>query len=99
MVEDELALAVALDVRGRRRDELALRVDREVHREPAALRRDAAGALERVEPLETQKWRRALVEQRAVSVLPERADRGVRADLVHRPAGSAALAQDRKSVA
>ena len=86
VVEDELALAVALDVRRRGRDQLVAPPHPEVHRHPAAFGAHAPGLFQRVEPVEQQERRRIAAGERAPALLTEIAD-GLVAPELERVAG------------
>ncbi len=91
-VEDELALAVLLQVGGRGGDEAVALPEREVVRQPAGVAADAAGRLQRVEPGVREERREAHAVERVPHGLGDGADRGVDADFEgHRyPMNSAA---------
>src|SRR5262249_30997335 len=85
-IEDELALAVVLEVRRNRSNELTLFPKRQMVREPAGVDADARRELERLEPSPSKKGRLVAPIERVPRRLGDLADRAMRADLNRHPA-------------
>ena len=83
VVEDELPLAVVLEVRGGRADELVSVVEGEVRRSPAGPFPDTAGALHRVEELPRKERRVGHAVERVPFVSGDRANLGEDVDFDH----------------
>src|SRR5690606_32103879 len=81
VIEDELAVAVALEIGRRERQRLPVAIEAQVARHPAGLGGHASRLLERVEPRVAQEWRGIRLEQAAVAFLAERPHRRPRAYL------------------
>src|SRR5262249_6629716 len=83
IVEDELTLAVVLEVAGCCCDELALLPDREVVNNPPRSLADALRTLECVEPRPREEWEARHAIERVPVCLGDFADAGVDSDLEH----------------
>ncbi len=81
MIEDELAVAVALEVRGRGPDQARALPDGEVMRQPARVLADAARLLERVEEGPREERRVGDAVERVPRGLRDQVNRWVEADL------------------
>jgi len=87
LVEDELALAVALHVEGRAAQQFSILVEGDVARLPATLGPDASRLLEPRKELPGEERRHALGRERPPRALPQVLHRLVRPELDHRGAG------------